>query len=123
MIQGVAVVDGGKHGRRESQRRRGHSRDRLVPLEGPRAEESEGEDVAPWADEAGGEQHAFESVRSSDLPIRVKTRALCKTKLNSVCSRISLVPLAVCIVLDRSWEKRRSRLGSSSCGSPTAGRG
>ena len=46
-------------------------------------------------------------------PILQNTRAIWSTKLNSERPDISLVPLAVCSVLERSWENSNARLGSS----------
>ena len=52
------------------------------------------------------------------LPIRQKTRAIWRTKLNSVRPEISLVPFAVCKVFDFNCENNNARLGSSKWGSP-----
>jgi hypothetical protein len=55
----------------------------------------------------------------NSLPMRKKTRALCRTKSNSVFSGTSLVPLAVCNdLLLRCWNSN-NKLGSSFSGLPT----
>lgn len=64
----------------------------------------------------GSLQRRFELERafaSSHSPIRQNTLAICNTKLNSDRPDISLVPLAVCNVFDRSCENKSARLGSS----------
>lgn len=58
-----------------------------------------------------------EGKRRRDVPILVKTRALCSTKLNSVFSGTSLDPLAVCSERVLIWENSSASEGSSSCGS------
>jgi hypothetical protein len=79
--------------------------------------------LALVADGKNGLEKDQECSRSSPKewqPIRKKTLALWRTKSNSVFSAISLVPLAVCSDFDLRCWNRRSRLGSSFSGFPTA---